>query len=387
MKVLHLCLANFYIDNFSYQENLLPKYHRKMGYDVEIIASLYTFDKDGLGTFLDGPIIYNNEYDIQVTRLAYKEKKGSKRFRQYDGTYKAIEAAQPDIIFVHGCQFLDIEHVVEYRKKNPEVKIFVDNHADFSNSARNFLSKNLLHKFIWRRCARLIKPYTTKFYGVLPARVDFLKNVYKVPKDMVELLVMGADDDKVTEATSTEARLKVRNQYNIKDDDFLIVTGGKIDNAKRQVLNLMNVVAKLGDSKVKLIVYGSVVPEIQEQVNRLIKLIGIEYIGWINDDQSYKLFSAADLAVFPGRHSVYWEQVVAIGTPIVVKYWEGTTHVDIGGNCRFLYEDSEEELYRVLKEIIYTDNVYNGLLNSGKKGTKDQFLYSNIAKKSIDFNN
>ena len=58
----------------------------------------------------------------------------------------------------------------------------------------------------------------------------------------------------------------------------------------------------------------------------------------IDDFQSYNLFSAADLVVFPGRHSVYWEQVVAIGTPMVVKYWDGTTHIDIGGNCMYLYE-------------------------------------------------
>ena len=41
----------------------------------------------------------------------------------------------------------------------------------------------------------MINPYVNKFYGVLPARVDFLINEYKLPKNKVELLVMGADDD------------------------------------------------------------------------------------------------------------------------------------------------------------------------------------------------
>ena len=36
MKILHLMLACFYIDNYSYQENYLPKYHKKQGNDVEI---------------------------------------------------------------------------------------------------------------------------------------------------------------------------------------------------------------------------------------------------------------------------------------------------------------------------------------------------------------
>src|SRR5699024_10703707 len=168
-----------------------------------------------------------------------------------------------------GCQFLDMQIVVKYLEENPQVRVYVDNHADFSNSASNWLSKNILHKKIWRKSAQLIEPYTEKFYGVLPARVDFLKNIYKIPSNKVDLLVMGADDEKVEEAATEKSRMIVRKKFNIRKDDFLIVTGGKIDKAKRQVLNLMNVVAKLNDSKVKLIVYGSVIPEMQEQVNRL----------------------------------------------------------------------------------------------------------------------
>ena len=47
MKIVHLCLGAFFPDNYSYQENMLPKFHKKQGFDVEVIASLETFDKDG----------------------------------------------------------------------------------------------------------------------------------------------------------------------------------------------------------------------------------------------------------------------------------------------------------------------------------------------------
>ena len=49
MKIMHLMLSSFYIDNYSYQENLLPKYHKKLGYEVEIVASLFTFAVTGSG--------------------------------------------------------------------------------------------------------------------------------------------------------------------------------------------------------------------------------------------------------------------------------------------------------------------------------------------------
>ncbi|MFC2145664.1 hypothetical protein ACFLQQ_04965, partial [Actinomycetota bacterium] len=153
MKILHLCLANFYIDNYSYQENMLPKFHKKMGLDVEIIASLISFDNTGKLYFLKKGESYINEYGISVTRLNYRKLLFSKKMRQYEGTYQSISKAKPDIIFIHGCQFVDIKFVVKYLKENPKVKVYVDNHADFSNSARNFLSKNILHKIMWKHYA------------------------------------------------------------------------------------------------------------------------------------------------------------------------------------------------------------------------------------------
>src|SRR5699024_2288831 len=144
----------------------------------------------------------------------------NKKLRQYQGVYSAIEKSQPDVIFIHGCQFLDIKKVIKYLKDNPYVEVYVDNHADFSNSATNWLSEKILHKKIWRKCAQLIEPYTKIFYGVLPARVNFLKEIYNIPKEKIELLVMGADDEKVFKAKETNARVKIRNKYNIKDSDF-----------------------------------------------------------------------------------------------------------------------------------------------------------------------
>ena len=77
----------------------------------------------------------------------------------------------------------------------------------------------------------------------------------------------------------------------------------------------------------------------------------IQYIGWVNTSESYQLFASADLVVFPGRHSVYWEQVAAQGIPMICKYWEGTTHIDVGGNVIFLTEDSIEKIQELLEQL------------------------------------
>ncbi|WP_099354715.1 glycosyltransferase family 4 protein [Fredinandcohnia onubensis] len=384
MKILHLCLASFYVDNYSYQENMLPKYHKLLGLEVEIIASLVSFDENGKSCLLENSSQYVNEHGIPVTRLEYKKSLESRRLRRYVGTFEAISSAKPDIIFIHGCQFLDILQVVKYVKKNPNVLIYVDNHADFSNSATNWLSKNILHKIIWKKCAKLIEPFTEKFYGVLPARVDFLKNVYSLPKEKVELLVMGADNEKIEEAKNPSIKSKIRNQYNILPTDFLIITGGKIDKAKKQTILLMQAIKKIDNPNVKLIVFGSIIEELKEEVFNLIDGEKIQYIGWLKGEDSYKYFASADLAVFPGRHSVYWEQVVGLGIPAIFKKWDGTSHVDIGGNCSFLFNDSVEEIKKNIDLLLNDKDKYLDMKSIAEKKGMQEFSYLDIAKRSIN---
>ncbi|MGH2101173.1 glycosyltransferase family 4 protein [Aerococcus urinaeequi] len=385
MKITHIALCGNVTDGLSYQDNLLPKYHHRLGYEVSMITSKFIWDTAG-GIAIDDRSEYINEYGIKTIRL---ENKSSlfidKKFRRYKDLIRTLEREEPDIIFIHGVQFLDIYKVVGYLKTNKNVRVFVDNHADFSNSANNWISKNILHKQIWKRCAQYIEPYTTKFFGVLPARVDFLKEMYQLPEEKIELLVMGADDDQIKRTVERDSRSKIRNRYNIEQDTFLIVTGGKIDAAKRQILLLMESVKLLENKNIKLLVFGSVISELKKDVENLSDGNIIQYIGWISSEESYEYFSAADLVVFPGRHSVFWEQVAAQGVPMLLKWWEGTTHLDFGGNVQFLMEDSTQEIKNLIEELYKDRTKYELMQLKATSENKNIFLYSKIANKSLDF--
>lgn len=383
MKIVHLCLGAFFPDGYSYQENLLPKFHKKMGYEVEVIASLVTFDKDGHFTLYPQAKTYRNENGIRVTRLDYKRpKKLYRTLRRFEGFLKALEEAAPDTLFIHNCQFMDIDVVARYVKEH-SVTVFVDNHADFSNSAKSFISLRILHGLLWKRCAHVIEPYTTRFYGVLPARVDFLKNVYHLPAEKCELLVMGADDEAVKAAAMPQVKKAIREQHGIAEEDFLVVTGGKIDAFKTQTLLLMQAVLNIQSSNVKLIVFGSVTPELKERVQALTDGQKVQYIGWVQSKDSYDYFAAADLVVFPGRHSVFWEQVAAQGIPMLVKDWPGTHHVDLGGNVRFLTKDSAEEIQEEIEALIEHPQAYQKMKSVAVEKGMQAFSYSHIARAAI----
>ena len=383
MKILHICLCGPVTDNWNYQDNLLTKYHAKLGYEVSIMTSQWIWDNKG-ELVVDNRDNYINRDGVQIRRLKIKGKNNFyKKFKRFEGVIESIKEINPNILFIHGCQFMDLDIVVKYLKKNPQVKVYVDNHADFSNSATNFISKNILHKIIWKSRARLINPYVEKFYGVLPARVDFLTEVYGIKKEKVELLVMGADDDKVKDAQKNMANKAIRKKYEIDEDDFLIVTGGKIDLAKTQTLLLMKALHEIQNKKVKLLVFGSVAKELKNEFNSLVDNEKVHYAGWISADETYDYFAIADLVVFPGRHSVFWEQVVGQGIPMLVKYWKGTTHIDLGGNTKFIYNDSLDELIEDLSNIIDNKEVYKNMHRVAIEKGLERFSYKRIAKRSI----
>lgn len=383
MKILHLMLSCFYIDNYSYQENLLPKYHKKMGLDVEVIASLFTFDKDGKGIWLENEKRYVNEYGIPVTRLRFKHFPMAKELRIYDKFNEILEKSNPDIIFMHGISFWDANVIVKYKKEHPNIKIYADNHTDFGNSAKNWLSKNILHKMLWRYCAKKLEPWVEQFYGVLPARVDFLTDVYKVKKDKVKLLVMGADDDAITQTVSEDGRVKIREKFKIGCGDILLMTAGKIDCNKPQVMNLMHAVRNMNRNDVKLVVFGVVDPALKEQFEENIDGDRVIYAGWLKAEDTYRYFDSADLLVFPGLHSVYWEQAVGCGCACLFNRIPGFTHIDLGGNCEFIEDNSTDGIQKKLDEILKHPDRINVMREKAQEKGKKVFRYSQIAKISI----
>ena len=381
-KIVHICLCGRYTDGFNYQENMLSKYQVKKGYDVYLIASQCECGRD-TKTIINTNTNYINEDGVRIFRLRERHNRHtSYKFKRYINFYETLNYIHPDIIFVHNVQFLDVKNIVKYMKKHNDVRLFVDNHADFSNSGRNILSRYILHGIIWKHMAKIIEPYTIKFFGVLPARVDFLENIYLLPKEKCELLIMGADDELVDKYMKREIITKNKSKLNISNKDFVIVTGGKINKTKYQTLILMKAVSKLKDENIKLFIFGSIDESIKSEFDSLC-CNNIQYLGWADQEESYKNFSIADLVVFPGRHSVYWEQVVGMGIPLVCKYWDGTTHIDINGNVTYLKQDSVSEIKNVLKNIIYNKKEYPKMLEVSKSSKHLNFLYGNIVDKSI----
>jgi len=260
--------------------------------------------------------------------------------------------------------------------------VFVDGHTDFGNSAKTWLSKHVLHKIIYRRCAKLIEPYTSMFYGVLPARVEFFQNVYGIPPEKTSLLVLGADDSKMNTSDEKIVREEVRADLGVDPNQFVLISGGKIDRRKN-IHRLMSAVAKINRPDFVLLLFGTPNEEMEDEFNELDTHDSIKHIGWISPDAVYKYFLASDLGVFPGTHSVLWEQAVGTGLPCLFKRWHGMQHVDVGGNCHFLKSGEEDEIIDAIIRISDDRELHSQMKEVSVNVGIPTYAYSEIAKRAI----
>lgn len=384
MRIMHCCLAAFYIDDASYQENLLPKAHRRAGHEVMIVASTENYLPGGVLGYVP-PRRYVNSDDIPVVRLPYRRglpHKLARKLRAYSGLSAELERFAPDVIFLHDLQFVDARVIRAYKARHPEVRVFVDGHTDFINSARTWLSRRVLHGILYRWCARQLEPITERFWGVTPVRADFMRDMYRIPAARLGVLPMGYDDDVVDLRLRAEVRSRVRAELGIHPDEFVIITGGRLDARKRTDV-LMRAMRSGTLRDARLVVFGSPVAETRDELARLASTPNIMMVGWATTSRVYDLFLAADLGCFPGTHSVLWEQAAGVGLPCIFRRWPGFEHVDLGGNCVLLDDASEAALVESISRLILDRRAYADLRAKSESLGPMHFAYSRIAQQAI----
>lgn len=385
MKIVHIAPNAIYDDYWGYHENLLPKYHKKAGHEVVLFVNTKCHNKTGIGFMEEGDYFLNDGVRVIRRKIkTYMTQSMTSLFSKMS-IYEDLVSIAPDFIFFHGLCSTTMSDCIQYKKwakaNNKQCTIVQDNHLDYNNSGTTKTLKQKMARAFYRLYHKKNRKYIAKVYGVTPWRVLYAQEHYKIPANMTELLIMGADDDSINFENRQKIRTQIREEHQISNEDFLIVTGGKIDR-KKNVLQLMEACA--GIEKVKLLIFGSVANDVKAEFEELLgKSSGIVYVGWIDSTKVYDYFFAADIVFFAGGHSVLWEQACATKTPCVFQRIEGMEHVNNGGNCDFLDNVSAESIRNKIVELLFTE-AYMKMKEVASSEATDVYLYSKIAEKSLE---
>ena len=376
MKILMLC--ELYIENLEYQENLLVKYYRKYGHEVTVITSTYDNVFDYYNDKHDNstPAKSYEDYGAKIIKLPFKFNILGK-IKRYTDITKIVEDFQPDLLYVHDIM-PNMFEMLAYKKRNPHVKMIMDYHCDYSNSANNWLSLNVLHKIIRKyRYMDPIKKHISRFYPIVPGSTKFLNEVYGIPLDDMEVLPLGADVDLVAEIKQNNKRKELRENLNIPQDHKVIFSGGKFTPAKKTDL-LLEAFLEINRPDLHLIIVGDADEKNLLYKNKLVDLSSnnpnIHWVGWQNNRGVYEHLVASDLAVFPASQSIVWQQALAAHLPLIVgDVGEQSLHYLNEFKAIIELEKNEitvENIKNAILETITDENLAEGKLRAAKTSAK-----------------
>ncbi len=383
MVIVHLAPSAPYNEGWGYQENLLTKYQARLGHQVILIITNSKNTENGVVETSMEDYMSPDGFRVIRKSLVWSQVKGLKIFAHFD-VFDDLIALRPDLIFYHGLVNATIYQATRYKKEiNPDVIIVQDNHLDYNiGSVHQSGWKMVVIRHFYRLFYRMNDHYVSRVYGVTPWRKEYAEKVFGVPASKTDVLIMGADDEKIRFSKREEIRQNIRKTYGVQDDDFLVVSGGKID--KRKKVDLLVQAFSGIQVKAKLLLFGSIMDDVKEGIMPLIERNNnIIYLGWIEADSVYDYFFASDLALFPGQHSVLWEQACAAKIPCVFARWPGMEHVNNGGNADFIDEVTVEGIQNKIREMHFTDK-YFAMKSIAESEKTDIYLYSRIAEKSLE---
>lgn len=408
MKILHF--SPNYFEGMTYQENILPFKHSKLGNEVVLVTSY------AKGNFEDYSPININKNDTNYihkhVKVIYQKRKGYSFVHYYPGLLKCLEKERPDLIFVHGYDPLIDGQILLYKKRNPKCKLVVDSHSDFNTSFDIYCTDktkfslqyvlNPKNKYKNRNqpiLKHLIKYFVFKvffrpFVSSILSRIDrffpvgegcrvFAKMVLGIPDSKMSILPLGIDFDSIQYSKKEIIRNNIRNLLKIKHCDIVAIFAGKVDKDKH-IESLIFAFNKINQDNFHLILVGSyshcykTLFEEKLQANS-----NIHIIGWVEGSKIQDYFFASDFAVFPGGESALWQQAMGCGLPAIYKYWIGTEYLD-GGNAIFLYSSNDEELCQYIKFMLHNPKMLKTMGELAHKHAREHFDYKKIAEMSLN---
>ena len=319
MRIIHCCFSCFYIDGYNYQENMLVREHVRAGHKVLVLASTENYDAKGRLTY-GSPGRYQGGDGAEVVRLPYRNLGSqalTRKIRAYSGAYRELSQFDPDVILFHGACAWELVTVLRYKRKYPTVRLFVDSHEDFNNSARGLLSKYALHYLFYRPIFRMSVPYLESVLCVSVETMDFIGDFYGCPSDKIEYFPLGGLIFNDVEYALNRAEM--RKRLGLSAEDLVFLQSGKFDKRKKLAQSLSAFLNIPSDQSVKYLISGGIQDEVEYEVEPLLSRDDrIIFLGWNSADDLMKLLCAADVYVQPGSQSATLQNSICCRCAVIV---------------------------------------------------------------------
>lgn len=391
-KILHI--TPYYIEQFGYQDNYLPYYQKRLGYDVKIATSDYYFPflnyddtmKPRLGERFVGAGRYNDN-GVEIIRCTSMFGLFSSMTFIYFSVKEIINEFKPDVVQVHGITNMAFLEVFALQKKY-KYRIFADSHTDNSNNPLDKLWRKIYY-MLWKIYVKSIN-LESRIDGFLPITEDakkWLQIRLGLSSEKMHISPLGVDTE--TMFYSKEESVQFREQHGITDK-YILVYAGKQNEQKKVglIIDIFRNLIELHNRKdVVLVLVGNPERHYEEVLQN--KLCGIDghciRLPFLTRQELRAVYSAADIGLWPGAASNTIQEAMACGTALVLPDDKIVGHL-IDGNG-YLIDDPDAVRIAELINRTLTDKK---LLNTMKEKSIEiayKYSWESIARDLIKIYN
>ncbi|PGX10514.1 glycosyltransferase family 4 protein [Bacillus sp. AFS033286] len=387
MKIVHI--EDFFHPDAGYQINILPKYQVKQGHEVAIITSEIEKVPEGLTNFFGKDNIeecdkkYMEKTGVKIYRLPiYKFVSGRAIFKL--GLEKFVNALNPDILYVHGN---DTAVGILYSLKAHKLSYPVV----FDSHMLDMASKNPFNKIFRLFYKKFITPIIKK-EGLIVIRTqddDYVERCLGIPILQSPWISVGSDTMQFS--SNKINRTKFREEYNISENEFIVVYTGKLDPSKggkflaevfKEKFDLPN-----GKEVVLVVVGNSTSDDYGKEMdgifnsseNRILRFPTQKYM------ELAKFYQLGDLSVFPKQCSLSFYDAQACGLPVVSE--DNNINVErlkYNNGCNFIAGNLVDFREKIISFAEMDPEKYNEVSRNAVVYVQRNYDYEEIAMKYTD---
>lgn len=378
MKLLIVTTGNEFTPSMLYKENYIIKAAQAHGDEIFVFANPYTYIKGKTALAPDDEKIEG----FTLKRFKYHQYGPdilTSRIRRIDGLEKEIINVKPDLIFMNCGQVWNVKNLKIIKQALPNVKIVLDFSTKYLNSARNWISKNIQHKFMYRRWLQQALPYIDKIFYISQESKEFAQEMYLFPDSIMEHNNLPGET--IPAETKIAYKKEIFAKLVLTGENILFMYSGKIYTDKK-VDQLVKAFVRTKNQNFRLVIIGVYNDdESRAIIEPLIALdTRITFMNFVNGSELTKYICAADLYIQPGSISQTCQTAVCCGTPLCFN--DIPTHREIyNGNGFFI--DSEEDIYQVFIKVEENPAILKKMSEKAYQLARKELDYHVIYKKIL----
>lgn len=396
-----LIVSGHFTPGVGYQEVLLPRAYARLGHTVRVLTSTYIpgniQNVIGIKRHQPGYFLLD---DYEILRLRPIFRIGTAIF--VNGISKVIKEFRPDLVIaVAIAKFMPLQVLLCKTLCDFKfISIFGDRYKDrmqIRPGLKYFVSAfftNLFFTFVKRYWNIYALKKSDGVVFTTQETEHFILNKYKINglSKKSHFIPLGYDENEFY--FNLAERLYMRKKYNIKDDDFVIITATKIEpikNIEKIIEILSKVFSMQNNFKMFLIGFGSnsYSEFIKSQIKKLALENNIICLPFAGHGELRQFFNAADLGIW-NFECITIQEAMGTGLPVILGRTAVLSHLITEGINGYYYDDENQIsqkimlAYKKLNLVISKNNKKYESFRQKLMAINSKFSYKIIAQTILD---